>query len=208
MELDGVWTGKRVFWSIVGLLVGVFIYFYAKKLVLHPDDAGGKILLPEFLRIVSPGDSMLWNVLLDEDRTSGWRGHAWCPNRTAFDVGSRQEPALQGASSQTGHGRQLLFVCDRDDFVPRCLPLMPAEAGNGPFYLNVGFNTSDFGFGLPDQRVGAEQIYDATTPADESNLKGRGGRYFSNLSGFYLSVVLQPDRDFRNLLGGSATTRR
>ena len=39
MELDGVWTKKRVLWSIIGILVGIFLYFGTKHFVLHPGDA-------------------------------------------------------------------------------------------------------------------------------------------------------------------------
>jgi len=44
LELDGVWTKKRVLFSIVGLLVGYLIYFQAKHFETptlrqrHPDD--------------------------------------------------------------------------------------------------------------------------------------------------------------------------
>ncbi|WP_442508031.1 NAD(P)-binding domain-containing protein [Novipirellula sp. SH528] len=47
LELDGVWTAKRVAMSIVGLCMGVFVYFYSKHFVLRPEVAGaGKLLLP------------------------------------------------------------------------------------------------------------------------------------------------------------------
>jgi len=47
LELDGVWTTKRLALSIIGLLVGCFVYFYSKHFVLLPEAAGeGKWLLP------------------------------------------------------------------------------------------------------------------------------------------------------------------
>ncbi len=47
LELDGVWTKKRVFWSAVGIAVGVFIYFFAKRFEMLPHKTGeGEILIP------------------------------------------------------------------------------------------------------------------------------------------------------------------
>ena len=47
LELDGVWTPKRVAMSLVGLLVGFLIYFGAKHFVLRPEAAGqGLLLIP------------------------------------------------------------------------------------------------------------------------------------------------------------------
>jgi NosR/NirI family nitrous oxide reductase transcriptional regulator len=46
LELDGIWTPKRLAMSVVGLLVGVFVYFFAKHFELRPEAAGeGKLLL-------------------------------------------------------------------------------------------------------------------------------------------------------------------
>ncbi|NIA14540.1 MAG: NAD(P)-binding domain-containing protein [Nitrospiraceae bacterium] len=39
LELDGIWTKKRVALSIVGLLVAYFVYFQAKHFVLRPEAA-------------------------------------------------------------------------------------------------------------------------------------------------------------------------
>jgi len=40
LELDGVWTKKRVVYSVLGIATGIFIYFFAKYFSLHPDKAG------------------------------------------------------------------------------------------------------------------------------------------------------------------------
>ena len=40
LELDGVWTKRRVVYSILGIAAGIFIYFGAKYFALHPDKAG------------------------------------------------------------------------------------------------------------------------------------------------------------------------
>ncbi|MCP4640942.1 MAG: NAD(P)-binding domain-containing protein [bacterium] len=46
LELDGVWTRKRVAWSVVGVTLGVFVYFFAKKFELLP--GGDRIHIPGF----------------------------------------------------------------------------------------------------------------------------------------------------------------
>ncbi len=47
LELDGVWTKSRVMMATLGLLVGTFVYFFAKHFVLWPEAAGeGRLLLP------------------------------------------------------------------------------------------------------------------------------------------------------------------
>ena len=182
IELDGVWTQKRVVWSIVGLLVGIFIYFFAKKFVLHPDDAGGKILVPEFLSFANPGDSNIWNLILMKI----------APLVGVLTLGARIVQFLM-----SGRGKEpsfkvpaagpiiavsfTLFVLGM--IVPAMFTFDADQAGKGPYYLNLGINTADFGLG--NQRVGVDQIYEATTPAEGSQLSGRGGRYFSNLYGLY-----------------------
>lgn len=47
LELDGVWTRKRFGWAVLGLLLGVVVYFLAKFVVLRPEDAGGgRVFVP------------------------------------------------------------------------------------------------------------------------------------------------------------------
>ena len=182
IELDGVWTSKRVVWSILGLLAGIFVYFFAKKFVLYPEDAGGKILLPEFLS--AAGNATLWDLLLMKI----------APLVCVLTFGASivqhlmsapgKNPPFKVPAAKTIIGVSfLLFLAGM--IVPAAFTLDSAEAGKGPYHLNLGFNTSDFGIGLPDQRIGVEQIYDAATPDEKSNLSGRGGRYFSNLYGLY-----------------------
>ncbi|MCG8650897.1 MAG: NAD(P)-binding domain-containing protein, partial [Pirellulales bacterium] len=64
LELDGVWTRRRVFWSVVGLAVGIFIYFFAKYFVLHPDDANGKWLVSDKLSWLNPAESQFAYMVL------------------------------------------------------------------------------------------------------------------------------------------------
>lgn len=47
LELDGVWTTKRVVAAMCGLVVGFLIYFQARNFVLRPEAAGeGLLLIP------------------------------------------------------------------------------------------------------------------------------------------------------------------
>ena len=51
LELDGIWTRKRMAWSVVGLALGIFIYFIAKSFVLVPptesaSQQNGRWLIP------------------------------------------------------------------------------------------------------------------------------------------------------------------
>lgn len=49
LELDGIWTKKRVIYALIGLLVGYLIYFQSKYFVLTPEAAGeGLIYIPGF----------------------------------------------------------------------------------------------------------------------------------------------------------------
>ena len=49
LELDGIWTRKRFAWSVVGLILGLFIYFVAKYFVLTQDKASGYLVDVSFL---------------------------------------------------------------------------------------------------------------------------------------------------------------
>jgi thioredoxin reductase/Pyruvate/2-oxoacid:ferredoxin oxidoreductase delta subunit len=56
LELDGVWTKKRVAWCLFGLFLGYLVYFQAKHFVLLPEAAGlGQHYVPGF--------SWLFNVV-------------------------------------------------------------------------------------------------------------------------------------------------
>lgn len=46
-ELDGIWTPRRFFWAAIGILMGIFVYFFAARFVLLPEKAGeGRWLVP------------------------------------------------------------------------------------------------------------------------------------------------------------------
>lgn len=49
LELDGVWTGKRVFWCLVGILIGYLVYFQSKHFtLLSAAEGSGQIEIPGF----------------------------------------------------------------------------------------------------------------------------------------------------------------
>jgi thioredoxin reductase/Pyruvate/2-oxoacid:ferredoxin oxidoreductase delta subunit len=56
LELDGVWTKKRVVYALLGLLAGYLIYFQAKHFVLRPEAA-------DATHHLIPGFSWLFHVL-------------------------------------------------------------------------------------------------------------------------------------------------
>ena len=64
MELDGIWNSRRVVWSIIGILVGIFLYFGAKSFVLHPADADGKFLWPQWLAFLDPNSGAISFLLM------------------------------------------------------------------------------------------------------------------------------------------------
>ncbi len=182
MELDGVWTSKRVLWSMVGLAVGIFIYFYAKNFVLHPDDANGKYLLPGFLSFLSsPSIAFLLTRLV--------------PLVAAVTIGARIVQYLMASDGKTPPFRvpatkSILTACAMLFVVGLVLPGVvtsdPAQQGGGPYYLDLSLNS----FGSD---VGVKSLYDVTSPTDSKTFTGKGGKYFSNLYGiyylFYFSLI-------------------
>lgn len=135
LELDGVWTKKRLAMSAIGLLIGVFIYFFAKHFVLRPEAAGdGKLLLPGMQ----------------------WLAGTTLPGFAAFLAGTVVPIAwlgLLGAKlvnrNMEARGREPLFRLPRVNaclmagalvyaaslVVPHVLTLVPAQAGEGPYYV-------------------------------------------------------------------------
>ena len=84
MELDGVWTKKRVIWSIVGLLVGVFLYFGSKHFVLYPDGRRRKVLVASSI-VFSESERSAMVVHPSDARSFGSRLVDWSKNRSVFD---------------------------------------------------------------------------------------------------------------------------
>lgn len=69
VELDGLWTRRRLVAALTGLAVGLLIYFGAKHVVLEPSAAGpGRLLVPGLAsiaegRIWQIGDFLLQSIL-------------------------------------------------------------------------------------------------------------------------------------------------
>lgn len=176
MELDGVWTKRRVIWSIIGLATGIFLYFGAKNFVLHPDDADGKYLLSGFWSFLNPNSAAISFLLMK-----------LVPLIAILVLGARIVQHLM-----TGPGKNppfrvpatklTLSICAILFLVgmvsPGALTTNPAEQGPGPYYLDLSLMS----FG---NEAGVKSLYDAATPSDSKVITGRGARFFSNLSGVY-----------------------
>ncbi len=135
LELDGIWTPRRLAMSMVGLAVGIFIYFFANLFVLHPDAAGdGKLLISglSFLQnspLLGWADTVfgwalpiMWLVLfgfnlLNWNRQA--RGHT-----PLFQIKSSKLLLFSG-----------LFLYAFYSVAPHVFTLDPAVAGSGPYYV-------------------------------------------------------------------------
>ena len=178
VELDGIWTRKRVFWSIVGLSLGVFVYFFAKYFVLHPGDANGKLLIPAWLSFVNPASSAIAHFVLLK----------LAPLVAVLVLGARLVQFLMSGPGKNPPFRvpltkpivticALLFLFGA--LAPGIFTSNAAESGPGPWYL-------DFSLMSLGGESGIRDVIDAASPAAGSEvLTGKGARYFSNLYGFY-----------------------
>jgi thioredoxin reductase/Pyruvate/2-oxoacid:ferredoxin oxidoreductase delta subunit len=184
MELDGVWTPSRVIWSIVGIAVGIFLYFGAKSFVLHPEDANGKFLLSGIWSWLNPASPAMSFVLLKV-----------APVAAALVLGLRIVQHLMSGPGKNPPFRipgtkLILTVCAVLIFAgmagPGAVTTDPAQQGSGPYFLDLSL--SAYG-----GDAGVENLYDAGTPTDSEVFTGRGARFFSNLSGvyylFYFSLI-------------------
>jgi hypothetical protein len=179
MELDGIWNKRRVVWSIIGILVGIFLYFGAKSFVLHPEDAGGKFLWPQRLSFFDPSSNPISFLLV-----------TLAPMVGLVTLGARIVQHLM-----TGPGKNPPYRVPATKLIlSTCLALFvlgmiapgavtsdPMKAGEGPYYLDLSLKSlgSD---------VGVDSAYTALSPGfnnEATGGQGRGARYFSNLSGVY-----------------------
>lgn len=184
LELDGVWTSRRVVWSIIGLLVGLFIYFCAKHFVLHPDDANGKYLIPGAFSFIC-GSSTFGSILFLK----------LAPLVGILVVGARMVQYLMSGPGKkppfrVPATRLILTVCAML-FVygvvsPGIFTTDPLEAGAGPYYLDFSLMTFGSDYGI-------KTLYDLGSPTNSKFISGKGARYFSNLYGlyylFYFSLI-------------------
>jgi thioredoxin reductase/Pyruvate/2-oxoacid:ferredoxin oxidoreductase delta subunit len=179
MELDGIWNKQRVIWSIVGILIGIFLYFGAKSFVLHPGDADGQFLWPQWLSIFDPNSKPISFLLM-----------TLAPIVGVLTLGARIVQHLM-----TGPGKNPPYRVPATKLIlSACLALFvlgmispgavtsdPMKAGDGPYFLDLSlkqFNSD----------VGVESAFNALSPGfknEATGSQGRGARYFSNLSGIY-----------------------
>jgi Pyruvate/2-oxoacid:ferredoxin oxidoreductase delta subunit len=179
MELDGIWNSKRVLWSVIGILVGIFLYFGTKHFVLHPGDADGKFLWPQWLAFLNPNAAPISFLLRQVAPAVG-----------VLVIGARIVQHLMSGPGKTPPYRVpftklILTVCAAMFLVgtvaPGSITGNPAEAGAGPYFLDLslkGFNSD----------IGVESAYNMLSPGfknEATGSQGRGARYFSNLSGVY-----------------------
>ena len=179
MELDGVWTSKRVVWSIVGILAGIFVYFGAKSFVLHPEDAGGKFLWPETWSFLYP-NSGLMSLLLTKI----------APLVAVLTIGARIVQYLMSSPGKSPPFRvpatKLILTISISLFLLGAAATGGVTndakmAGEGPYFLDLGLSSLG-------ADVGVKTAYEALSPGLENTKtggQGSGARYFSSLSGVY-----------------------
>ena len=179
MELDGIWNKQRVIWSIIGIMVGIFLYFGAKSFVLYPDDAVGKYLWPKSLSFLNPNSTVISFLLMTVAPLVG-----------LATLGARIVQSLMTGPGKNPpyrvHGTKLILSACLALFVigmvsPDAITNDPTKAGDGPYYLNLSLKPLG-------SSLGVATAYDALSPGFESpetGSQGRGARYFSNLSGVY-----------------------
>ncbi len=135
LELDGVWTRKRVVWSAVGLAVGVFIYFFAKHFVLRSEAAGeGKLLLPGLTWLTSTGLLGFLGFLAGTVLPLAWLGGLSVKLINDNLESRERQPLVQlpNAKSWLLLGAVVYAI---SLVAPGVLTLNPNEAGAGPYYL-------------------------------------------------------------------------
>jgi len=135
LELDGIWTAKRVGLSIAGLAVGIFIYFFSKHFVLTPAAAGaGKWLLPGMAGLAGSRLITALNFTTGLLLPVGWllllAATLMDRNRRTHGKVRRFPVARPGALLTCG---AVLYAASR--IVPSVFTVNPAEAGHGPYYV-------------------------------------------------------------------------
>ena len=165
IELDGVWTKRRFLWSAIGLVAGLFIYFWAKYFVLLPERAGdGKWLIPGSAWLgleANVADSTLLSSLnilhqlLLYVLPVAWLGLLGLESVNWNFKQRKKKPLLKIKASGwiLGLGALLFYL---NIALPSAFTVLPSQAGGGPYYL-----------------PGLTWLF-RIVPA-----------YFSNLSGFY-----------------------
>ena len=182
MELDGVWTKRRVIWSVIGILVGLFLYYGTGHFTLHPEYAKGKFLWPKALGLLNP-TLQPWSFIL----------RTLVPIGGLLLIGARIVQGLMAKPGKSAPFRVpafkllltifiMLFVAGM--IVPDAVTSDEAQSGDGPYYLNL--NLASVGSDLS-----VKDAYDSLRPAPENqkiterrSITGRGSLYFAKLSDF------------------------
>ena len=179
MELDGIWNSKRVVWSVIGILVGIFLYFGAKHFVLHPGDADGKFLWPEMLSFLNPNSGPISFLLMK-----------LAPIVGLLTLGARIVQYLMTGPGKTPPYRvpatKLILTACLAMFIlgmvsPGAVTSDKTEAGAGPYFLDLSlkpFNSD----------LGVKSVFDELSPGfknEATGSQGRGARFFDNLYGLY-----------------------
>ena len=141
MELDGIWNRKRFAWATIGLLLGVFVYFFAKYFVLLPEKAGdGKWLVPVANFVAAENVAGIYSVLQTLHRLIlyvlpiAWLGLAGIVTLN-WSLAINGKPLLfkiRGASWWLASGALVYYL---NFALPTSFTIVPTEAGDGPYYL-------------------------------------------------------------------------
>lgn len=179
MELDGIWNKRRVIWSLIGILVGIFLYFGAKSFVLHPGDADGKFLWPQWLSMLDPNSKPISFLLMTLAPAVGLLTLGGRVVQYLMTGPGKNPPFRVPATSLILTTCAALFVLGM--VAPGAITNDPASAGGGPYFLDLSLKQFN-------SNVGVESAYNALSPGfknEATGSQGRGARYFSNLSGVY-----------------------
>jgi thioredoxin reductase/polyferredoxin len=156
LELDGVWTARRVVAAMLGLVVGFLIYFAAKYFVLRPDAAGdGLWLIPGLSGLDASPLLQQVGWLLRNVLPAAWVG-ILAARILNTQLAARDRPPLIPIRQTGGMLVVGAILYGTALAAPTIFTLNPADAGPGPYYL-----------------PGLSWIY-AVVPT-----------YFTNLYGFY-----------------------
>ena len=213
MELDGIWDYRRVIWAVIGILVGVFIYFGAKHFVLYPGDGfptplddgnggmiGGRFLWPNWLSFLYP-NSVTVSFLLTK----------LVPLVACLVIAARIIQSLMSGPGKNPPYRVpatklILSAClalfALGVVTPGAVTNDKALAGDGPYLLDFSLNLNGDKVAAADvdadraesgdvgpEEVGVKTAFESLSPAFSNTItpgsEGRGAKYFSNLYGIY-----------------------
>jgi len=135
IELDGIWTGKRLLQAACGLLVGFLVYFYAKHFVLLPEAAGeGRWLVPGLAWLKNSSLLGFLHFLVGTALPVAWLAGLGVKlvNDNLQAKGRKALVALPYAKTLLLSGAALYLA---GLAAPSIFTIDPARAGPGPYYL-------------------------------------------------------------------------